>query len=71
MLPVRGQSLSSCHSCSVMFKILYHADRCDSLLRIVMGQRANLKFCFKMCRTATETFQLIKEAYGENTVSHT
>jgi hypothetical protein len=36
-----------------------------------MGQRANLKFCFKMGRTATETFQLIKQAYGENAISHT
>jgi hypothetical protein len=36
-----------------------------------MGQRANLKFCFKMGRTAIETFQLIKQAYGENAVSHT
>jgi hypothetical protein len=29
-----------------------------------MEQRANIKFCFKTDKTATETFQLIKQAYG-------
>jgi hypothetical protein len=36
-----------------------------------MEQRANIKFCFKAGKTATETFQLIKLAYGDNALSHT
>jgi hypothetical protein len=36
-----------------------------------MEQRANIKFCFKTGRTATETFQLIKQAYGDNPLSRT
>jgi hypothetical protein len=31
-----------------------------------MEQTAKLKFCLKTAKTATETFQLIKQAYGEN-----
>jgi hypothetical protein len=34
-----------------------------------MEQRANVKFCFKTGKTATETFQLIKQAYGDNVLS--
>jgi hypothetical protein len=36
---------------------------------VVMGQKAKHEFCFKMGKTATETFQLINQAYGDNTVS--
>jgi hypothetical protein len=36
-----------------------------------MEQRANIKFCFKTGKTATETFQLIKQAYGDNALSRT
>jgi hypothetical protein len=36
-----------------------------------MEQRANIKFCFKRGKTATETFQLIKQAYGDNSLSRT
>jgi hypothetical protein len=36
-----------------------------------MEQRANIKFCFKTSKTATETFQLIKQAYGDNPLSRT
>jgi hypothetical protein len=35
-----------------------------------MEQRANIKFCFKTGKTATETFQPIKQAYGDNALSH-
>jgi hypothetical protein len=34
-----------------------------------MEQSANIKFCFKTGKTATETFQLIKQAYGGNAPS--
>jgi hypothetical protein len=33
-----------------------------------MDQRANIKFYYKMGKTAAETFQLIKQAYGDNAV---
>jgi hypothetical protein len=36
-----------------------------------MEQRANIKFCFTMGKTATETFQLEKQAYGDNALSRT
>jgi hypothetical protein len=31
----------------------------------------NIKFCFKTGKTATETFQLIKQYYGNNNLSRT
>jgi hypothetical protein len=34
-----------------------------------MEQRANIKFRFKTGKTTTETFQLVKQAYGDNVVS--
>jgi hypothetical protein len=36
-----------------------------------MEQRANIQFCFKTGKTATETYQLIKQAYGDNALSRT
>jgi hypothetical protein len=36
-----------------------------------MEQIVNIKFCFRTGKTATETFQLIKQAYGDNAVSCT
>jgi hypothetical protein len=37
----------------------------------MMERRANIKFSFKTSKTATETFQLIKQAYGDNPLSRT
>jgi hypothetical protein len=38
----------------------------------MMEQRVNIKFCFKIGKTGTETFQLIKQAYTVSTLlSHT
>jgi hypothetical protein len=34
-----------------------------------MEQRANIKFSFKKGKTDIETFQLIKQAYGDNVLS--
>jgi hypothetical protein len=31
----------------------------------------NIKFCFKAVKTAIETFQLLKQAYSDNTISPT
>jgi hypothetical protein len=36
-----------------------------------MEQRANIKFCFKTGKTATETFQLTKQLHGDNALSRT
>jgi hypothetical protein len=36
-----------------------------------MEQRANIKFCFKMGKTAAEAFQLIAQDYGDNSLSRT
>jgi hypothetical protein len=38
---------------------------------IVTEQKANIKFSFKADKTVTETFQLVKQAYGDNAVSRT
>jgi hypothetical protein len=32
-------------------------------------QMENVKFCQKLCKSASETFQMIKKAYGEETLS--
>jgi transposase len=32
-------------------------------------QRVNIKFLVKLKKTATETFNMLREAYGENTLS--
>ncbi|CAK9816610.1 Protein GVQW3 [Anthophora quadrimaculata] len=36
-----------------------------------MEQRANIKFCFKLGKTFTETFELIKKVYGDDCLSRT
>ena len=34
-----------------------------------MGQRANIKFCFKLGNTAAETVELMSQVYGDNCLS--
>ena len=34
-----------------------------------MEQRANIKFCFKLGKTATETFQMVQKVYGDKVLS--
>jgi len=34
-------------------------------------QRICIKFCFKIGKTATETYQLLQQAYGEDAMGHT
>ena len=34
-------------------------------------QRICMKFCFKIRKTATETYQLLQQAYGEDAMGHT
>jgi hypothetical protein len=36
-----------------------------------MEQRAAIKFCVKLKKTATETFEMFKSAYGEECLSST
>ena len=35
-----------------------------------MEQRANIKFCFKLGKTAAETVELIRKVYRDNCLSH-
>lgn len=41
----------------------------QSVSRSVMEQRANIKFCFKIGKTASETYELLKIAYGDAAMS--
>jgi len=34
-------------------------------------QRICIKFCFKIGKTATETYQLLQQAHGEDAMGHT
>ena len=36
-----------------------------------MEQRANIKFCFKLGKTATETLEFMRQVYGDNCLSCT
>jgi len=36
-----------------------------------MEQRANIKFCFKLGKTFTKTFELLKKVYGDDCLSRT
>jgi hypothetical protein len=36
-----------------------------------MEQKAAIKFCVKLKKTATETFEMLKSAYGEECLSRT
>jgi hypothetical protein len=38
---------------------------------VVKEHTENIKYCFKTCKTATETFQLMKEAYSDNALFRT
>jgi hypothetical protein len=44
--------------CTVQIVVTVHSD----------GANSKHKFCFKTGKTTTETFQLIKQAYGYNAV---
>lgn len=35
-----------------------------------LEQRANIKFCFKLNKSATETHQMLRQAYGDTAVTH-
>ena len=37
--------------------------------KMSIEQRANIKFCFKLGKTFTETFQLMQQVYGDNCLS--
>lgn len=39
------------------------------LAEMSLKQRANIKFCFKIGKSFTETFQLMKKAYGDDCLS--
>jgi len=35
-----------------------------------MEQRTNIKFCFKLGKTAAETVEMMRQVYGDNCLSH-
>ena len=35
-----------------------------------LEHRANIKFCFKLNKSATETHQMLRQAYGDTSVIH-
>ncbi len=49
-------------SCSVAF--------CEVLLVPKFEQRANMKFCFKLGKTATETYNMLQKVYVETAVAN-
>jgi len=34
-----------------------------------MGQRTNIKFCFKLGKTAAESVEMMRQVYGDNCLS--
>jgi len=59
-LAVVGRRSNACVYVTVIFTI------CEST-----EQRICIKFCFKIGKTATETYQLLQQAYGEDAIGHT
>jgi hypothetical protein len=37
---------------------------------LAMKQQANIKFCFKLCKTLIETYEMLKTVYGDEAFSH-
>jgi len=37
----------------------------------VKKQPICIKFCFKLCKTAVETYKMLKEAFGDNALGQT
>jgi len=59
-LAVVGRESNTCVYVIVIFTM------CEST-----EQRICIKFCFKIGKTATETYQLFQQAYGEDAMSRT
>jgi hypothetical protein len=37
----------------------------------VKEQQISIKFCFKLCKAAAETYKMLKEAFGANALGQT
>ena len=59
-LAVVGRGSNTCFYVKAIFTM------CEST-----EQRNCIKFCFKIGKTATETYQLLQQAYGEYAMGHT
>jgi hypothetical protein len=66
---VQEKSLLACRSSSVALKLLYYADNRGGS-QSHSKEQTLIKFCFETRKIGTEIFQLIKHAYGENSLSH-
>ena len=51
--------------------VSWHSVQCVCVIGTKMSfeQRANIKFCFKIGKTFTETFELMKKVYGDDCLS--
>ena len=49
--------------------MLVYRAKSDSTFVVLVEQRANIKFCFKLGKTFTETHQMMKKVYGDNCLS--
>ena len=56
---------------SVEAKLLRLKCQCVCVIGTKMSfeQRANIKFCIKICKTFTETFELMNKVYGDDCLS--
>ena len=41
------------------------------MLRVDVGHRVNVKFCVELAKSATETYDLLKQVYGDDCLSRT
>jgi len=41
------------------------------MLSVNVEQRVNVKFCVKLGKSTTETYDLLKKVYGDECLSHT
>lgn len=56
-------------SAPINYRAFNQTQSCMDVPVLNMEQRANIKFCFKIGKTATETYNLIKQVYGDDALS--
>ena len=47
-----------------------HGHICDFIMYCKLEQRANIKFCVKLGKSATKSFGIMHHAYGNEAMSH-
>ena len=59
---VCNATLAFIERCNILSVIIEMADFCE--------QHACIKFCFKLGKTATECYEMLKTAFGEQAMGH-